>query len=132
MPEEKKEENKIKPINVVAKNDKLLNVKPKTPYGANQMLYMTLSESLKYKYNKKIRYLTKEEVAEHNKEDDAWIIYKNKVYDITLYLKHHPGGKKILLNESGKDITEFVLKFHPWVNVEEILKHTFIGYVKDK
>ncbi|KYN93549.1 putative cytochrome b5-like heme/steroid binding protein, partial [Plasmodium gaboni] len=35
--------------------------------------------------------ITKEEVAKHNKKDDAWVIYKNKVYEITHYLKHHPG-----------------------------------------
>ncbi|CRG96729.1 cytochrome b5-like heme/steroid binding protein, putative [Plasmodium gallinaceum] len=129
MPEE--DEKKLKPANVEAKtSNKFLNVKPKTPYGTNQLLYISLSENLKDKYNTRDKYITKEEVAKHNKEDDAWIIYKNKVYDITLYLKYHPGGKKILLNQSGKDITEFVLKFHPWVNVEEILKHTLIGYIE--
>ncbi|ETW49543.1 hypothetical protein PFMALIP_02471 [Plasmodium falciparum MaliPS096_E11] len=67
------------------------------------------------------------EVAKHNKKDDAWVIYENKVYEVTHYLKHHPGGKRILLGKSGKDITKYVKKMHPWVNIEEILKHSFIG-----
>jgi len=37
---------------------------------------------------------TKEQVAQHNKPDDCWIIVHNKVYDVTKFLSEHPGGKK--------------------------------------
>ena len=36
---------------------------------------------------------TVEEVSYHNTPDDCWCIYKNKVYDCTIYSKgFHPGG----------------------------------------
>lgn len=43
------------------------------------------------------------EVALHNKDNDAWIIYKNGVYNITDFVKKHPGGK-IIRNAYGKDL----------------------------
>ncbi len=48
------------------------------------------------------------EVAEHNKEDDYWIVINNKVYNPTDYINDHPGGPIVITNISGKDAT---LKF---------------------
>ena len=47
---------------------------------------------------------TRSEVAKHNKENDAWLIVKGKVYDITEYVEDHPGGNSIL-NDAGGDAT---------------------------
>ena len=42
-------------------------------------------------------YVTRKEVAKHNKRDDAWIIIHGKVYDVTEWQIEHPGDEKILL-----------------------------------
>lgn len=54
-----------------------------------------------------MKLFTAEEVAKHNKSDDAWIIVRDrqtgvsKVYDVTSYVDEHPGGESILNNAGG-------------------------------
>ncbi|CAK9043024.1 Acyl-lipid (8-3)-desaturase B (Delta(5) fatty acid desaturase B) (Delta-5 fatty acid desaturase B), partial [Durusdinium trenchii] len=47
--------------------------------------------------------ITREEVAKHNKAEDAWIIVDGDVYDVTKFAGVHPGGTQILLEYAGKD-----------------------------
>ncbi|KAK9764055.1 fatty acid alpha-hydroxylase [Basidiobolus ranarum] len=51
---------------------------------------------------------TASEVAAHDSSKTAWVIYKNKVYDITTFLDSHPGGDEIVLEYAGKDITKIL------------------------
>jgi cytochrome b involved in lipid metabolism len=34
------------------------------------------------------------EVAQHNKEDDFWLIINDEVWDMTEFQEDHPGGRK--------------------------------------
>lgn len=56
--------------------------------------------------------ITREEVAKHNKADDAWIIVDGDVYDVTRFAGVHPGGTNILLEYAGKDATEDFFGLH--------------------
>ena len=71
---------------------------------------------------------TLEEVSRHNTEDDAWIILNNKVYDITMYINCHPGGR-ILLNAAGADGTSLFMRYHPWISIESIIGKLQIGTI---
>ncbi|KAJ9522261.1 hypothetical protein QJQ45_008090 [Haematococcus lacustris] len=73
---------------------------------------------------------TREEVSQHNKRDDAWIIVKDKrsgdmkVYDVTEYVDEHPGGESILDHVGGEATDGFLGPQHPatvFVMVEEYL-----------
>ncbi|KAH9947340.1 Oxidoreductase, molybdopterin-binding domain-containing protein [Amylocystis lapponica] len=43
-----------------------------------------------------------EEIAKHDKQDDAWLILDGKVYDVTSVLSWHPGGANAILSYAGK------------------------------
>lgn len=87
----------------------------------------------KQKFSKKTKEFniyTREEVAKHNKPDDAWIIVQDqrtkdwKVYDVTEYVDEHPGGDSILKNVGGDATEGFLGPQHPatvFVMVEEYL-----------
>lgn len=34
-----------------------------------------------------------------------WVIYKGGVYDVRQYLAYHPGGRQVISELAGKDIT---------------------------
>merc|ERR1712217_495649 len=47
-----------------------------------------------------------DEVAKHATDKDCWVIVGDEVYDVTDFLKDHPGGKKAIMLFAGKDATE--------------------------
>lgn len=49
---------------------------------------------------------TKEEVARHDSEADLWIIYRDGVYDVSPFVRRHPGGWKVLAENAGRDVTD--------------------------
>ena len=70
-----------------------------------------------------------EEVAVHNKQDDIWICIMGKVYDVTPYVKFHPGGIPMLMSVAGRDGTKQFIKYHQWVNCDNLLDKCFLGYM---
>ncbi|KAH8740206.1 cytochrome b-type NAD(P)H oxidoreductase [Cryptosporidium ryanae] len=92
----------------------------------NQARYIQIMGGGPKEYNLNRR-VSVEELKSHASESDCWIAYKGKVYDITKYLEFHPGGKEILLQFAGKDISTACSYFHHWVNCERILQFDFVG-----
>ena len=43
------------------------------------------------------------EISKHNKVNDAWITYRNNVYDVTDFIAKHPGGA-VIKKALGKDV----------------------------
>src|SRR5690554_5914183 len=54
----------------------------------------------------------REDVIRHNNLNDCWIIVFNQVYDITHFIKNHPGGFEILLSRAGEDASSFFQTRH--------------------
>lgn len=73
-----------------------------------------------------------EEVKHHNTEEDGWTVIKGIVYNISPYLRFHPGGAKILKVSLGKDSTTLFNKYHPWVNVTALMDRCVVGLLERK
>jgi len=73
------------------------------------------------------RKITLEELAKHNREDDCWTAIYDKVYNITPYIKYHPGGVEELLKGAGINCSTLFNRVHPWVNFQGMLEACLIG-----
>ena len=52
------------------------------------------------------------EVGRHNHEDSAYGVYEGVAYDLTEFLRVHPGGRSLLVPALGTDITDTLDSFH--------------------
>jgi 4-hydroxysphinganine ceramide fatty acyl 2-hydroxylase len=76
-----------------------------------------------------------QEVALHNTRKDAWVIYKDVVYNVSSFVEDHPGGPQILMDYAGKDITDVFHSIIPHDHSDaavSILKEHKIGLLKDR
>ncbi|KAA8910357.1 hypothetical protein TRICI_004155 [Trichomonascus ciferrii] len=69
-----------------------------------------------------------EELSRHNTREDAWTALQGRVYNITPYLKFHPGGVDEIMKCAGKDGTKLFRYYHPWVNFENMLDTCLVGF----
>ncbi|XP_061533321.1 fatty acid 2-hydroxylase [Phycodurus eques] len=51
------------------------------------------------------RLFTEREVTRHCTKDSCWVLLGSRVYDVTAFLRMHPGGEALILRRSGKDVS---------------------------
>jgi len=56
--------------------------------------------------DKRLKKISLKEVSDHDCSNDCWITIYDRVYDVTEFLNHHPGGDSVLLEYAGRDCTE--------------------------
>ena len=61
---------------------------------------------------KVFRSISLKEVESHNTEQSAWVIIHGEVFDVTMFLQLHPGGRQMLLDYCGKDASEVFDLYH--------------------
>jgi cytochrome b involved in lipid metabolism len=72
--------------------------------------------------------VTEEELARHGTKESAWVVLgSHVVYDVTEYLRFHPGGT-ILLEACGNTRGDALfMKYHSWVNWKYLLSKFRLG-----
>ena len=75
-------------------------------------------------------YYTSEDVAKHFTEDDLWMSIDGYVYDITKFMKRHPGGSAPL-RYAGKDASDIFGKIHLTDTLKKIGSKFRIGKLRD-
>ncbi|XP_020625483.1 acyl-lipid (8-3)-desaturase-like [Orbicella faveolata] len=76
----------------------------------------------------KKRQFTWEELSLLNKEDNAHVAVRGKVYDVSKFLNRHPGGKDMLLMGAGRDVTIVFETYHAFSDsVQKVLEKYYVG-----
>ncbi|GLJ39294.1 hypothetical protein SUGI_0801850 [Cryptomeria japonica] len=107
----------------------------KVPFekGYSQMDWLKLTQAnpdlagLKGQSNRRL--ISMDEVKQHKSEGDLWTVLKGCVYNISPYMKFHPGGVDMLMKAAGKDCTALFNKYHAWVNAEFLLEKCLVGFL---
>eukprot|EP00440_Ansanella_granifera_P038488 gb/GFBE01041764.1/.p1 GENE.gb/GFBE01041764.1/~~gb/GFBE01041764.1/.p1 ORF type:complete len:519 (+),score=146.38 gb/GFBE01041764.1/:1-1557(+) len=58
------------------------------------------------------RVVSDAELAEHAKPSSMWLAINGDVYDVSKFVKIHPGGAKVLEEYAGKDVTDEFYELH--------------------
>ncbi|ALC38675.1 CG6870 [Drosophila busckii] len=66
-------------------------------------------EQIKAKLPELLPEITLEQVGQHDSFDDCWIIIYDRVYNVTQFLRDHPGGDDVIMDHAGRDAT---IAFH--------------------
>lgn len=74
---------------------------------------------------------TRQQVAQHNTDEDLWVVINGNVYDMTDFLHDHPGGPDPLMEMAGKDATELFTstKVHNNKQITDYLESKMIGCI---
>ncbi|KAF9451120.1 hypothetical protein P691DRAFT_773398 [Macrolepiota fuliginosa MF-IS2] len=70
---------------------------------------------------------TLEEVAQHSTSKSCWIIIQNHVYDVTEFLREHPGGELVILRFAGRDATAVYESIHSPEVLEQLPPSKHLG-----
>ncbi|KAH0565755.1 hypothetical protein GP486_000852 [Trichoglossum hirsutum] len=76
--------------------------------------------------------ITLAEIAAKNSAGSCYVIVGTKVFDVTDFLKDHPGGEQLILEHSGKDVKDIMEDHISHSHSEaayEILEEHLIGFL---
>ncbi|KAH9208505.1 cytochrome b5-like heme/steroid binding domain-containing protein [Leptodontidium sp. 2 PMI_412] len=69
------------------------------------------------------------EVQKHVSADDCWLVIKDVVYNVTDFLKIHPGGPGLVFAEAGTDATLAFAMFRSPNTLNKMPPQTRLGLV---
>ena len=69
------------------------------PPGRSQLDWIRNSKIFQ---TRRPRAVSAEEVALHKSRNEAWIVIRDKVYDVTPYIEYHPGGVNMIMSGAGR------------------------------
>eukprot|EP00331_Platyophrya_macrostoma_P025180 CAMPEP_0176452368 /NCGR_PEP_ID=MMETSP0127-20121128/28493_1 /TAXON_ID=938130 /ORGANISM="Platyophrya macrostoma, Strain WH" /LENGTH=634 /DNA_ID=CAMNT_0017840807 /DNA_START=67 /DNA_END=1971 /DNA_ORIENTATION=+ len=93
---------------LISKTKRKLSLSSKVKLSPLQQYFQEKNE----KESLGLRQYTWPEIIQHDKPGDCWIVIHGKVYDVTNFVDHHPGGSMIY-DGAGGDCTAMFESYHP-------------------
>jgi L-lactate dehydrogenase (cytochrome) len=77
------------------------------------------------------RIYSRDEVSRHNRQSSAWIVIDSKVFDVSSFLRDHPGGRNTLMQYAGQDATGAFHSMHAPEVLKQVAEKYVIGVVEE-
>ncbi len=74
------------------------------------------------------------DLARHHKPDDYWVVIDGYIYDLTDYLKIHPGGIEIMLAYAGQDASAYFesIPEHTKPRIKKMMNRYLVGIFQEE
>ncbi|XP_065676457.1 fatty acid 2-hydroxylase isoform X2 [Hydra vulgaris] len=85
--------------------------------------------------DKNLKIFNKEDVMQHVSPEDCWVTVRGGVYNVTKFLKNHPGGPDLILTKAGSDVTNILTNnsIHQHsLNAYKLLEQYKIGCIDEQ
>lgn len=92
--------------------------------------FKSTDNSLLQSNNKQKKTFSRQEISKHNSLDKGvWITFRGGVYDVTEFIRHHPGGSHTIMMGAGGDVEPFWQTYtvHHAAEVQNLLNSYQIG-----
>jgi len=125
----------IKTLNIFGLTSNLITHKQDNiKKGELQMQHKGLLNEMSNIYwgenEKKLKSINKKILKDKIKNGEKLIIYENYIYDVSDFIEKHPGGKNIILNNIGNDVTNmFNYEVYKHSNAAHNLLNTYKKYI---
>ncbi|XP_003737006.1 cytochrome b5 [Galendromus occidentalis] len=83
-------------------------------------------------HNSKMSTYSLEEVAKHNKRSSCWLVIREGIYDVTNFMKEHPGGEELMFEQGGRDSTELFYAIGHSTDARMLMAKLKIGELCDE
>mmetsp|Transcript_6912 Transcript_6912/g.21024 ORF Transcript_6912/g.21024 Transcript_6912/m.21024 type:complete len:84 (+) Transcript_6912:35-286(+) len=70
------------------------------------------------------------QVSKHASDNDLYVALHGRVYDLTSFWKQHPGGKQLIRERAGKDVTVEFEAIHHSRKAHEVLRKLDVGRLR--
>lgn len=67
-----------------------------------------MSSTTKPSRRQQLKIYTLEDVLQHQKPNDCWIVRNGNVYNVSTFLSDHPGGDDLILELAGGDVGDIM------------------------
>lgn len=96
------------PANIPPVQNLSAAISPATPSIASAFQIATTSKPAAINNNS----ITLADVAKHNSANDCWLAIRGKAYNITSYEGSHPGGRGVIINSCGTEVSGIFASIH--------------------
>lgn len=73
------------------------------------------------------RVISTEELSRHATKEDCWLAVHGKVYDVSRFLMHHPGGPRVIEQYAGRDCSAAYERNHTRLDPDLVVGMCRIG-----